>query len=80
MLISPEAAVIKAGVIAFDVAGRYELGVLPLFLLMAHVCFAAGASRDFYTASAKFVGHRPGGLALPRNRPSLLNGLFASQR
>jgi tripartite ATP-independent transporter DctM subunit len=64
ILLSPEAAVIKAGVIAFDMASRYELGVLPLFLLMAHLCFAAGASRDFYDASAKFLGHRPGGLAL----------------
>ncbi|HWA23774.1 MAG TPA: TRAP transporter large permease [Caulobacterales bacterium] len=64
VLISPEAALIKAGVIAFDLASRYELGVLPLFLFMAHLCFAAGASRDFYDASAKFLGHRPGGLAL----------------
>ena len=43
---------------------RYELGVLPLFLLMAHLCFAAGASRDFFDAAASFIGHRRGGLAL----------------
>ncbi len=64
VLITPEAALIKAGVIAFDMATRYELGVLPLFMLMAHLCFAAGASRDFFDISAKFLGHRPGGLAL----------------
>ena len=64
ILITPEAALIKSGLIAFDVASRYELGVLPLFLLMAHLCFAAGASRDFFDASAKLLGHRPGGLAL----------------
>ncbi len=64
VLISPEAAVIKAAVIGFEIAGKYELGVLPLFLMMAHVCFAAGASRDFFDAAAKFVGHRRGGLAL----------------
>ncbi len=64
LLISPEAALIKSGAIAFDIASRYELGVLPLFLLMAHLCFAAGASRDFFDASAKVLGHRPGGLAL----------------
>lgn len=63
-LISPEAALIKAGVIAFDIASRYELGVLPLFLLMAHLCFAAGASRNFFDAAAKFLGHKRGGLAL----------------
>jgi tripartite ATP-independent transporter DctM subunit len=61
---TPEAAAIKAGVIGFDIASKYELGVLPLFLLMAHLCFAAGASADFYDAAAKFLGHRPGGLAM----------------
>jgi tripartite ATP-independent transporter DctM subunit len=64
VLLSPEAALVKAGLISFDVASRYELGVLPLFLLMAHLCFAAGASRDFFDASAKMFGHRPGGLAI----------------
>ena len=64
VLITPEAALIKAGVVSFDIASRYELGVLPLFLFMAHICFAAGASRDFYDSAAKFVGHKPGGLAL----------------
>ena len=43
LLWSPEAAAIKAGVVTFGVASNYELGVLPLFLLMAHLCFAAGA-------------------------------------
>ncbi len=64
LLLSPEAAVIKAGVIAFETISRYELGVLPLFVLMAHLCFAAGASRDFFDVAAKFVGHRRGGLAM----------------
>ena len=64
VMISPQAAVIKAGVVSFEVIMKYELGVLPLFLLMAHLCFAAGASRDFFDVAAKFVGHRRGGLAL----------------
>ncbi|GFE75008.1 MULTISPECIES: TRAP transporter large permease [Novosphingobium] len=64
VLISPEAAVIKGGVVAFETVMKYELGVLPLFLLMAHLCFAAGASRDFFDVAARFVGHRRGGLAL----------------
>ena len=64
LLLSPEAALIKAGVITFDTISRYELGVLPLFVLMAHLCFAAGASRDFFDAAARFVGHRRGGLAM----------------
>jgi C4-dicarboxylate transporter, DctM subunit len=64
ILISPEAAIIKSGVVAFETISRYELGVLPLFVLMAHLCFAAGASRDLFDAAAGFVGHRRGGLAI----------------
>jgi C4-dicarboxylate transporter DctM subunit len=64
ILTSPEAALIKTGVTAFHVISSYELGVLPMFLLMAHVAFATGASRDFFNVAAKFVGHRRGGLAV----------------
>jgi tripartite ATP-independent transporter DctM subunit len=64
VLLSPEAALVKSGVLAFHSISNYELGVLPLFMLMAHVCFAAGATQKFFTAAAKFIGHRPGGLAL----------------
>jgi len=63
-LLGLEPALIKSGVSLFDTLSRYDLGVLPLFLLMAHLCFAADASRDFFDAAARFVGHRRGGLAL----------------
>ena len=64
LMISPEAALIKGGVVSFEIISKYELGVLPLFLLMAHLCFAAGASRDFFDVAARLIGHRRGGLAL----------------
>jgi len=64
LLLGLEPALIKSGVLLFDTLSRYELGVLPLFLLMAHLCFAANASRDFFRAAAGLVGHRRGGLAL----------------
>jgi C4-dicarboxylate transporter DctM subunit len=64
LMLGLEPALIKSGVILFETALRYELGVLPLFLLMAHLCFAAGASRDFFDAAARLIGHRRGGLAL----------------
>lgn len=64
LILSPEAALIKTGVIAFDTVSRYELGVLPLFMLMAQLCFAAGASGDFFGLAARLVGHRRGGLAI----------------
>lgn len=64
VVLGPEPALIKGGVVLFDTLSRYELGVLPLFLLMAHVAFQANASRDFFDATARLVGHRRGGLAL----------------
>ncbi len=64
VLLGPEPAIVKSGVVLFETVSRYELGVLPLFLLMAHLCFAAGASRDFFDAAARMIGHRRGGLAL----------------
>ncbi len=64
LMLGFEPALIKSGVILFDTLSRYELGVLPLFLLMAHLCFAANASRDFFDAAARMIGHRRGGLAL----------------
>src|SRR5215813_7880660 len=64
ILLGLEPALIKSGVILFETTSRYELGVLPLFLFMAHLCFAAGASRDFFDAAARLIGHRRGGLAL----------------
>jgi C4-dicarboxylate transporter, DctM subunit len=64
LLLGLEPALIKSGVVLFETVSRYELGVLPLFVLMAHVCFAAGASRDFFDAAASLIGHRRGGLAL----------------
>ena len=64
LLIGFEPALIKSGVVLFETVLKYELGVLPLFLLMAHLCFSAGASRDFFDAAARMIGHRRGGLAL----------------
>jgi tripartite ATP-independent transporter DctM subunit len=64
LIMGLEPALIKSAVILFETLSRYELGVLPLFLLMAHICFAANASRDFFDAAARMFGHRRGGLAL----------------
>jgi tripartite ATP-independent transporter DctM subunit len=63
LLIGPEGALIKTGVVAIDALSRYELGTLPLFLLMAQLLLAAGASTDMFVAASRFIGHRRGGLA-----------------
>ena len=59
-----EPALIKSGVVLFETLSRYELGTLPLFMLMAQLCFVAEASRDFFDAAARLFGHRRGGLAM----------------
>jgi C4-dicarboxylate transporter DctM subunit len=64
LILGLEPALIKSGVILFETLSRYELGVLPLFFLMAHICFTANASRDFFDAASSMFGHRKGGLAL----------------
>lgn len=63
LVLGLEPALIKSGVIVIEVLTKYELGTLPLFLLMAQLFFAAHASRDLFDAAARFVGHRRGGLA-----------------
>jgi tripartite ATP-independent transporter DctM subunit len=64
MTLGLEPAIIKSAVLLFETMTRYELGTLPLFMLMAHLCFAADASRDFFDLAARFLGHRRGGLAV----------------
>ena len=59
-----EPALVKSAVVLFETLSRYELGTLPLFMLMAQLCFAAGASRDFFDAAARLMGHRRGGLLM----------------
>lgn len=63
VVLGAEAALIKAGVVVVETLTRYELGTLPLFMLMAHLFFSANASRDLFDAAAKMIGHRRGGLA-----------------
>lgn len=48
---------------AWDVAGYYELTVIPLFVLMGNVASQCGMSRDLYAAGHAWVGHLRGGLA-----------------
>jgi tripartite ATP-independent transporter DctM subunit len=64
LTIGLEPALIKSGVLVFETLTRYELGTLPLFMLMAHLCFVAEASRDFFDVASRFFGHRRGGLAI----------------
>lgn len=64
LLISFHAAIIKVGVIAFDLSTNYAIGTVPLFLFMAHVLYASGIGNDLYNFAARMLGHRRGGLAM----------------
>ncbi len=64
LLINFHAAVIKVGVISFDLATNYAIGTVPLFLFMAHVLFASGIGKDLFDFAARMLGHRRGGLAM----------------
>src|SRR5690606_21132057 len=59
-----EPALIKSGVLVMETRTRYALGTLPLFMLMPHLCFMAGASGDFFGFAARLFGHRRGGIAI----------------
>lgn len=63
-LISFHAAVIKTGVVSFELATNYAIGTVPLFLFMAHILFASGIGKDLYDSAACWLGRRRGGLAM----------------
>lgn len=63
-LLTFEAAVVKVGVISFDLATNYAIGTVPLFIFMAQILFASGIGRDLYDFAARWLGRRRGGLAM----------------
>lgn len=63
-LMSPSAAIAKIATVPFEVASSYDLGTLPLFLLMANIVFASGLGQDFYNLAARWIGRLRGGLAM----------------
>ena len=63
-LVSGAAAISNAALISFQIVSDYSFAVLPLFLLMAHVCFVSGLGQDLYGLAAKWLGHMRGGLAM----------------
>jgi C4-dicarboxylate transporter DctM subunit len=63
-LVSPVAALTKMANSSFLSISDYSLTVLPLFILMAEVVFAAGLSKDLYKLAAKWLGHLPGGIGM----------------
>ncbi|MFC1820155.1 TRAP transporter large permease [Thermodesulfobacteriota bacterium] len=63
-VVSGNAAFAKLAIPPFETVANYELAVVPLFLLMAHVVFSTGMGKDLFNLAAKWLGHRPGGVAM----------------
>jgi C4-dicarboxylate transporter DctM subunit len=57
-------AIAKVGITAFSTVNSYDLAVLPLFLLMANVCFVSGIIKDLFNLAYKWLGNFRGGLSL----------------
>ncbi|MGE3148204.1 MAG: TRAP transporter large permease [Pseudorhodoplanes sp.] len=64
MLVGFPASAAMTAQIAWDTVSSYSLAVLPMFVLMGNLVNHAGLSRELYSASNAFVGHRRGGLAM----------------
>jgi len=63
-LVSVVGATTKLGFVPFNAVSSYQLTVIPLFVLMAHICFSSGFTRDLYDLAFKWLGPFPGGLAM----------------
>lgn len=61
--VGPNAALAGISHTILQSSMSYALSVLPLFVLMGNFATTAGLSRELYSASYAFIGHRPGGLA-----------------
>lgn len=52
------------GSVPYRTAAAYTMSVIPLFVLMGNFCYYSGVSRDIYSATHKWLGYLPGGLAM----------------
>ena len=64
LLASERAAIANAARLVIDSGQKYELSVLPMFILMGLLVERGGMARELYRAAYVFLGHRRGGLAM----------------
>lgn len=57
------AAMSQAAVLPYSLIANYDYCVLPLFLLMANICFYTGMGTKLFDIAYKWTGRLPGGLA-----------------
>jgi C4-dicarboxylate transporter DctM subunit len=59
---APALGILK--IVPYATFSQYDLSVIPLFILMGALAFAAGLSEDLYRAVYTWLGHFRGGLAM----------------
>ncbi|GAA3865197.1 TRAP transporter large permease [Celeribacter arenosi] len=64
ILSSPQGLLAYLNTAFVEKFSSYELAIVPLFILMGHLATRAGISRAIFAASASWIGHLRGGLAM----------------
>jgi C4-dicarboxylate transporter, DctM subunit len=59
-----DSALTLLGTIPYRTFADYGFSVVPLFILMGELCFAARLSGDLYDTAHEWIGQFPGGLAM----------------
>jgi len=72
---SPDRALAMAGIATRDAVASYELGVVPLFVLMGLLVMRAGMGRDAYAVAFQMLRRLRGGLA---HATVAANAIFAA--
>src|SRR2546429_816550 len=57
-------ALAMLGLAPYSSVASYTLTVIPLFILMGQFAAMSGLSRELYETANRWLGHRPGGLAM----------------
>lgn len=63
-LVSLDSGLTLLGRVPFTTTASYELGVIPLFMLMGYFFLHSGFGADLYNAMYKWLGRLPGGLGM----------------
>ncbi len=48
----------------YTASSNYNFSVIPLFVLMGEFCFYSGLGKELYETAYRWIGHKPGGLAM----------------
>jgi C4-dicarboxylate transporter DctM subunit len=64
LITNVEAAFSRLGQTAFTMTHNYITVVIPLFVFMGELAYVSGLTREAYSATYKWLGRLPGGLAM----------------